>query len=72
MAFYNHTITSVKEARQELTKLGVPTSRPLDFFCENIKTDSHMAKVLKKKQNYFFFFHPYVFSIIIDLLLFFN
>ena len=48
MAFYNHTITSVKEARQELTKLGVPTSRPLDFFCENIKTDSHMAKVLKK------------------------
>ena len=65
MAFYNHTITSVKEARQELTKLGVPTSRPLDFFCENIKTDSHMAKVLKIKNNNLFLPLLHVFSKII-------
>jgi rRNA-processing protein EBP2 len=45
MAFYNHTILAVKFGRNELEKKGIPTKRPLDYFCENIKTDAHMSKV---------------------------
>jgi rRNA-processing protein EBP2 len=45
MAFYNHTLLAVKLGRDKLDALGIPTRRPNDFFCENVKTDSHMAKV---------------------------
>ncbi len=45
MAFYSQTILAVKEARTRLEMLGVPTRRPNDFFCENVKSDSHMNRV---------------------------
>lgn len=45
MNFYNHTLQAVQLGRKKLEKLGIPTSRPTDYFCENMKSDAHMAKV---------------------------
>ena len=45
MAFYNQTLLAVKAGRDRLEALGIPTRRPTDYFCENIKTDAHMTRV---------------------------
>lgn len=45
MEFYNQSLLAVKDGRDRLEKLGVPTKRPLDYFCENIKSDAHMTRV---------------------------
>ena len=45
MTFYNQSLLAVKEGRKLLEALNVPTKRPNDFFCENVKTDSHMNRV---------------------------
>jgi rRNA-processing protein EBP2 len=46
MRFYNHTLEAVTSGRAQLAALGVPVHRPDDYFCENMKSDVHMAKVL--------------------------
>jgi rRNA-processing protein EBP2 len=48
MAFYNHTLQAVSHGFSKLKQLDVPVIRPKDFFCENLKTDSHMAKIKDK------------------------
>lgn len=48
MAFYNQTILAVKRGREQLEQLGVPTRRPPDYFCENMKSDMHMTKIKDK------------------------
>lgn len=48
MSFYKHALLAVKSGRDKLESLGIPSRRPLDFFCENIKTDSHMNKIKDK------------------------
>ena len=48
LAFYEQTLAAVKEARERLKTQGVGWKRPDDFFCEMIKSDSHMAKVKDK------------------------
>ena len=48
MAFYNQTLLAVKAGRERLESLGVPTRRPTDFFCENVKTDAHMMRIKDK------------------------
>lgn len=45
MSFYNQSLLAVKEGRKKLEKLGVPTRRPTDYFCENVKTDDHMNRI---------------------------
>lgn len=45
MTFYNQSLLAVKEGRRLLEELGVPTRRPNDFFCENVKTDTHMNRI---------------------------
>ena len=45
MAFYNHALLSVSYGRKKLDLLNIPTRRPDDYFCEQIKSDAHMAKV---------------------------
>ncbi len=45
MEFMNHSLLAVREGRQRLQALGVPTRRPDDYFCEHIKSDVHMARV---------------------------
>ena len=45
MAFYNQSVSAVREGRRRLEALNVPTKRPSDYFCENVKTDMHMNRV---------------------------
>lgn len=45
MSFYNHALAAVNVGRNKLTELGIKFRRPDDFFCESIKSDSHMARV---------------------------
>lgn len=45
MTFYNQSLMAVKEGRRLLADLNVPTQRPNDYFCENVKTDTHMNRV---------------------------
>lgn len=45
MSFYNHTLLAVKRGYQKLEMLNIPIRRPLDFFCEHLKSDSHMIKI---------------------------
>ena len=45
MAFYNHSLTAAKDGRRQLTSLNVPVDRPLDYFCESLKSDAHMARI---------------------------
>ena len=39
MAFYNQSVSAVREGRRRLEALNIPTKRPSDYFCENVKTD---------------------------------
>ena len=45
MAFYNQSVSAVREGRRRLEALNIPTKRPSDYFCENVKTDMHMNRV---------------------------
>lgn len=45
MAFYNQSLSSMIFGRDQLSSLGVPTRKPVDYFCEHVKTDAHMAKI---------------------------
>jgi rRNA-processing protein EBP2 len=45
MAFYNHSVLAVEAGYKQLKALDVPTVRPEDYFCENVKSDSHMNKI---------------------------
>jgi len=45
MAFYNHALTAAKDGRRQLVNLNVPIDRPLDYFCESLKSDAHMARI---------------------------
>ena len=44
MSFYNHALAA-DVGRNKMTELGIKFRRPDDFFCESIKSDSHMARV---------------------------
>ena len=46
MVFYNQTVLAVKEGFKRLEAVGYPTKRPTDFFCEQVKSDSHMNRVI--------------------------
>ncbi|KFY66925.1 hypothetical protein V496_01863 [Pseudogymnoascus sp. VKM F-4515 (FW-2607)] len=48
LAFYQQSLTHVKEARQLLKAEGAPFTRPTDFFAEMVKADEHMAKIKAK------------------------
>lgn len=48
VAFYNHTLASVRAARERLHRDGVAYKRPADYFAEMLKSDAHMAKVKDK------------------------
>ena len=48
LAFYQQSLTAVKEARQLLKAEGSPFTRPTDFFAEMVKADEHMAKIKAK------------------------
>lgn len=43
--FYNHALRAVQEGQKRLKEIGVPTTRPSDYFCEQVKSDGHMARV---------------------------
>lgn len=46
VAIYNATLTAVREGRRRLVEEhGEPFERPEDFFCEMMKSDTHMARV---------------------------
>jgi rRNA-processing protein EBP2 len=45
MNFYNHAVMAVKAGQAQLEALGVPLHRPHDYFCEHVKSDSHMDRV---------------------------
>jgi len=56
MAFYNQSVEAVKHGRNQMERLGLPTRRPADYFCENLKSDSHMSRIkdkliLEEKKN---------------------
>jgi rRNA-processing protein EBP2 len=48
MAFYNHALKAANEGRDRLKALNIPTTRPNDFFCEQMKSDTHMARVKER------------------------
>jgi len=48
LAFYEMALTAVKEGRERLKAEGVGWRRPDDFYCEMVKSDSHMAKIKDK------------------------
>lgn len=48
VAFYNNSLAAVRECRAKLDELGEPFRRPVDFFCEMVKTDRHMSKIKDK------------------------
>ncbi|TYZ59399.1 hypothetical protein PybrP1_001617 [[Pythium] brassicae (nom. inval.)] len=48
VAFYNHSLASVRAARDRLQREGVAYKRPADYFAEMLKSDAHMAKVKDK------------------------
>eukprot|EP00592_Proboscia_alata_P009676 CAMPEP_0194358518 /NCGR_PEP_ID=MMETSP0174-20130528/5693_1 /TAXON_ID=216777 /ORGANISM="Proboscia alata, Strain PI-D3" /LENGTH=365 /DNA_ID=CAMNT_0039128849 /DNA_START=51 /DNA_END=1148 /DNA_ORIENTATION=- len=45
VAFYNTALASLQIARAQCTAERIPFTRPLDFFAEMVKTDSHMTKI---------------------------
>ena len=51
MSFYNHALAAVNAGRTKLNQLGVKFRRPDDFFCESIKSDTHMARVRAIEYN---------------------
>ena len=45
MCFYEQALAAAKGGRDLLKGAGVSWKRPEDFFCEMVKSDSHMARV---------------------------
>ncbi|CAM9339182.1 unnamed protein product, partial [Ectocarpus fasciculatus] len=45
LAFYNHSLVAVEHGLAKLQAAGVPTLRPSDYFCEQMKSDAHMTKI---------------------------
>merc|ERR1711865_23832 len=45
VAFYNNALEAVTLAREKCEEVGLPFSRPEDFFAEMVKTDDHMARI---------------------------
>lgn len=55
---YAASVAGVKQAIIQLEHSGVPYKRPLDYYAENVKPDSHMAKIKQVpffSQLYLFF-----------------
>jgi rRNA-processing protein EBP2 len=52
MAFYNQTLSAVNKVYHKVEKLGVPIKRPPDYFCEHVKSDGHMSKVINSKSAF--------------------
>ncbi|XP_023930259.1 probable rRNA-processing protein EBP2 isoform X2 [Lingula anatina] len=48
MRFYRQAQTTVLESIPRLHSLGIPTSRPEDYFAQMAKADEHMTKVREK------------------------
>jgi rRNA-processing protein EBP2 len=44
-AFYQSSVAAVKVGLIQLDQSGVPYKRPMDYYAESVKPDSHMAKV---------------------------
>lgn len=61
MSFYNHALAAVAEGRSRMKELGMPIYRPEDYFCEQIKSDAHMARVCPF--TYSFFLSIYLYSL---------
>lgn len=45
VAFYDNALESVLLAREKAEEVGIPFTRPDDFFAEMVKSDDHMAKI---------------------------
>ena len=45
VAFYDNALEAVTLAREQCEKVGIPFTRPEDFFAEMVKSDDHMAKI---------------------------
>ena len=45
VAFYQHTLSAVKQGLSQLEQSKVPFMRPDDYYAEMVKTDAHMLKV---------------------------
>ncbi|KAJ9069568.1 rRNA-processing protein EBP2 [Entomophthora muscae] len=48
LAFYHQALAAAEEAQKKLKGLGVPFTRPDDYFAEMVKSDEHMNKVRQK------------------------
>ncbi|XP_078657312.1 putative rRNA-processing protein EBP2 [Branchiostoma floridae x Branchiostoma belcheri] len=48
MTFYRQAQAAVMSALPRLQKLGIPTTRPEDYFAEMAKSDTHMKKVRER------------------------
>ena len=48
MAFYTQALEAVHMSRPIISRLGMPFSRPDDYFAEMIKTDTHMERIRKR------------------------
>jgi rRNA-processing protein EBP2 len=64
MAFYNHAIQAVNIGRMRFADLKIPFRRPDDYFCESLKSDAHMARVIPL--SFPSFFHSLYFRLKID------
>ncbi|KAJ3326058.1 rRNA-processing protein and EBNA1-binding protein ebp2, partial [Gonapodya sp. JEL0774] len=45
LSFYEQALQTATTALAKLRDLGIPTTRPVDYFAEMVKTDTHMLKV---------------------------
>lgn len=48
MAFYKQALSAAQEGRKKLQTLGVPFTRPNDYFAEMVKSDDHMQRVRQR------------------------
>jgi hypothetical protein len=51
MNFYNHALMAAKSGRNNLESLGLSVQRPNDYFCEQVKSDAHMTRVMSPSVN---------------------
>ncbi|KXS16264.1 eukaryotic rRNA processing [Gonapodya prolifera JEL478] len=48
LAFYDQALHAAVKGLEQLRQLGVPTTRPVDYFAEMVKADAHMLKVKQR------------------------
>ncbi|KAI8342059.1 eukaryotic rRNA processing [Chlamydoabsidia padenii] len=48
LAFYQQALEAARIARDKFKELGVPFTRPDDYYAEMLKSDEHMAKVRQR------------------------